>query len=246
MATVTETEIASGDPPRRTSWGTRLIRVLGWLLIAAGAVVLLYVVYVLWFTGLGTEREQRSLLEGWEQQFGELPDGLPSVPGAPSIELPDISGGAERDREAPPDVGGAIAVMAFERPGSAVRPVTDDYLVVVDDVGVRDLQRGPGHYPGTSDPGADGNFAVAGHRVTYSAPFHRLDDLREGDEIHVWDRNGAHHVYRFVKQEIVRPNDGWVLGRDPLGSGGALITLTTCHPRFSNRERLIVFGELVS
>lgn len=249
MTTATDVETtSSGNPPPRSTLGTRLIRILGWLLVGAGALVMLYVVYLLWFTGLETERAQTSLLEAWEEEVGEL-DGLagqPSLSNVPAVDLPDITDGGDRDRGAPPDVAGAVAVMAFERPGSDVRPVTDDYLVVVDGVGVRDLQRGPGQYPSAAAPGAAGNFAVAGHRVTYSAPFHRLDDLREGDEIHVWDRNGDHHVYRFARQEIVLPSAAWVLDSNPIGSDRPIITLTTCHPRFSNRQRLIVFGELVS
>ena len=37
-----------------------------------------------------------------------------------------------------------------------------------------------------------------------------------------------------------------MLGQDPIGTGAPVLTLTTCHPRWSNRERLIVFAELVA
>jgi sortase A len=62
----------------------------------------------------------------------------------------------------------------------------------------------------------------------------------------VTDRARRRHVYRVVEQQIVRPNELWVTASDPLGTGRPTLTLTTCHPRFSNRQRLVVFAELVS
>lgn len=106
--------------------------------------------------------------------------------------------------------------------------------------------RGPGHYPQTASPGADGNFAVAGHRTTYGAPFFHLDELRDGDEVHVTDTDGSRHVYEVRMQRSVSPGDVLVIGPDPLQTGRATLTLTTCNPRFSNRERLVVHAELVA
>ncbi len=225
--------------------GSRLVGAFGWVLSVAGAVVLLYVVYVLFWTGLGTSREQSSMLEQWETTVGEVEEATvrPGVEGEAGEPAPperdDVVGTA-------PEVGDAVAVVAFRRQGTEATPVTDDHLVVVEGVGYSDLQRGPGHYPGTAMPGEDGNFAVAGHRVTYGAPFHRLDELRDGDEIHVWDRQGEHYVYAIRDTAIVAPSASWVIGRDPLETAAPTITLTTCHPRYSNRERMIAFGELVS
>jgi sortase A len=109
-----------------------------------------------------------------------------------------------------------------------------------------DLTRGPGHYPGTAMPGEDGNMGIAGHRTTYGAPFFYLDQLEPDDEIHVTDREGETHVYRMVENKIVLPGDAWVLDPDPIDNGEAMLTLTTCHPRFSARQRMVVFAELVS
>lgn len=227
------------EPRRR---GGRALRVFGWALVAAGVVVLLYVVYALFYTGLETDRAQSELLDRWETEVGS-----PSIPDAPGNLVPDTADAAEAGAEvAAPEVGDAVAVIAFERPGSDTRPVSDDHLAVVEGVGAGELRAGPGHYPDSAAPGGDGNFAVAGHRVTYAAPFHRLDELRDGDEIHVWDRSGGHHVYRVSTTEIVRPTDGWVVGDDPLETGAPTITLTTCHPRYSNRQRMVAFGELVT
>lgn len=227
---------AAGDGPRRR--GGWLLRLAGWTLMGAGAVVLLYVVYVLFYTGVETQRAQSGLIEAWESEVG--PIEVPETAGDPPEVADD-----EEERE-PPDVGDAIAIIAFERPGSDEPPVTDDFLAIVEGVGYRELQDGPGRYPESGQPGEDGNFAVAGHRVTWAAPFHDLDELQEGDEIHVWDRSNRHFVYVVSHTEIVRPIDTWVVEDGPPGDGAATITLTTCHPRYSNRQRLIAFGELVS
>jgi sortase A len=215
---------------------TRALRVSGWALIGAGAVVLLYLVYSLFFTNFTTRGAQADLLEQWSLEVGEL-DWSGELPGAEDPE--DVS---QPMVDAEPGEG--VAVLRFSRPGSAEPPVYDGPLFVVSGVTVGDLTRGPGHYPGTALPGQPGNFAVAGHRTTYGAPFFHLDQLTEGDRIEVTDRGGGVHVYEVVEQRIVSPSDTSVIGPDPLANGLPTLTLTTCHPRFSNRQRLIVFAQL--
>ena len=246
----------------------RLLTAIGWVLIAAGIIVVLYLVYSLFYTNLSTEAAQASLLEEWEAEVvpGGDPADLPRDPSVPVTPTPSPPAAAmtpepteqapEATAEAPDepvvgrraaDLGGeAVALLRFVRPGADAPPVRAEPLVVVQGVGVGDLKRGPGHYPATAKPGEDGNFAVAGHRTTYGAPFFHLDQLRTGDEIHVTDRSGDTFVYRFRKQLVVGPGDRWVIGHDPFGTGTATLTLTTCHPRFSAQQRLIVFAELVT
>lgn len=211
------------------------VRVTGWLLVAAGALVGLYLVYALVFTGVETEKAQRALGDQWRAQVGSLqPTAAPG------------RGGGRRDRE--PEIvrpGQAVAVLQFRRPGSDRPPVYAEPLFVVEGVGSAELARGPGHYPDTAQPGRRGNFAVAGHRTTYGAPFFHLDQLRAGDEIWVTDRRGVRHTYRVRRQQVVAPSANWVLRRDPLDRGRPLLTLTTCNPRFSAAERLVVFAELL-
>lgn len=207
---------------------TRAVRGIGWLLIASGSVVLLYVVYLLWFTGFETDQQQRELQTFWSESV--------AVPEGPTLVDPP-------ERREPVDVGDAFAAMWFERDGERV--VNDDILYVVEGVTLDELQAGPGHYPHSDRPGSSGNLAIAGHRTTYGAPFWALDELTEGDRIHVVDRRGREWVYRYVEQEIVAPTDVWVVGDDPLGTGEPTITLTTCHPRYSAAQRLIVWGELI-
>jgi len=206
------------------------MRTAGWTLISLGIVVLLYLVYLLFFTNLQNQRAQNDLLDRWGLEFGDPDDRLPGE-GTPGPHEPV-------------DPGDAYAVMWFERPGSTVRPVHEEDLYIVEGVSLDDLKRGPGHYATTAAPGGRGNFAVSGHRTTYGAPFYHLETLVAGDEIHVVDRELREWVYIVREQQIVGPSDTWVLGDDPLNTGERMLTLTTCHPRFSAQQRLIVFAEL--
>ena len=94
--------------------------------------------------------------------------------------------------------------------------------------------------PGTALPGQPGNAVISGHRTTYGAPFADLDDVAAGDIITVETATGV-HLYEAVQSFVVAPQDIWVTEQ---WSGGWL-TLTTCNPRFSARERLVVIVRLV-
>ncbi len=110
----------------------------------------------------------------------------------------------------------------------------------VEGVSTDDLKKGPGHYPATPLPGEEGNFALAGHRTTYGKPFWSLDKLRAGDEIFIRTTEGQ-FVYRVLWQRVVHPSQSEVL--DP--TRRPVVTLTTCSPRFSAAERLIIRAEMV-
>jgi sortase A len=97
------------------------------------------------------------------------------------------------------------------------------------------LAKGPGHYPGTPLPGSGGNVAIAGHRTTHGAPFWGLNILRPGDVIELQTRRGT-FIYSVVWQAVVSPNAAWVTARTRVPS----LTLTTCNPRFSSTQRLVV------
>lgn len=136
---------------------------------------------------------------------------------------------------------------------------------VVEGVGDAELAVGPGHYPGTAGPGEVGNLAIAGHRVGHGAPFLRLDELRACDDIIVTGRDATFR-YRVLPQpgetapcalpdvglpgqQIVTPDRGDLVlpvpGRPGVEATDAVLTLTTCHPRYSARQRLIVHAVLV-
>jgi sortase A len=237
---------------RRSAVAALAVRSFGWLLLTAGAVLLLYLVWLLWFTGFETRVEQQKILGEFEGFGVAQTDG--SLLGGQGADNPTIADG-DLDGDGNPLDGSALAVIEFERPGSDKPPVTDVPLGVVEGTSLAALTRGPGHYASTALPGQTGNFAIAGHRTTNDAPFYNLDQLVPGDLVHVTDRAGERFTYAVLDetrgggapgQNIVLPTETWVLDRDPIGIGAPLMTMSTCHPRFSATYRLVIFAELVS
>jgi sortase A len=114
--------------------------------------------------------------------------------------------------------------------------------VVVEGTGASALRAGAGHYPNTPLPGEEGNVAIAGHRTTYGKPFANLDRLGPGDEV-VLETPIGRHVYKVTKAPFVVPNsDFTVISQTP----GHTLTLTTCHPKGSASQRLVVKAEMQS
>jgi sortase A len=119
-------------------------------------------------------------------------------------------------------------------------PAIDVDVVVVEGVSPSALRAGAGHYPSTPLPCEDGNVAIAGHRTTYGRPFHNLDLLQPGDKIILTTPIGACE-YHVTEQTIVRPSDVSVVQNQ----GDNRLTLTTCHPKGSARQRLVISAALV-
>jgi sortase A len=114
--------------------------------------------------------------------------------------------------------------------------------VVVEGTGASALRAGAGHYPNTPLPGEEGNVAIAGHRTTYGKPFANLDRLKVGDEVFLETPVGK-YTYKVTQAPfVVEANDFSVIAQTP----GHTLTLTTCHPKGSARQRLVVKAELVS
>jgi sortase A len=112
--------------------------------------------------------------------------------------------------------------------------------VVFEGVTRETLTQGPGHMPNTPLPGQPGNAVISGHRTTYGRPFFDFDLLQPGDRIEVETSIGT-HVYVVRENLIVAPTDVWVTD----DKAGGWLTLTTCNPKFSARERLIISAEMV-
>lgn len=201
-------------------------RLAGLFLVCAGLGLAGYVLFSLQTWDVQTARAQRMLQAEWNRR-----DKLMNV----SLDQPAVM--PSEQGQAGPDYG--VAELRFPE---GVHP---DPLIVVDGVDTEDLKRGPGMYPVSEQPGDVGNFAVAGHRTTYGAPFNRIDELERDDVIEVLDRRGVVWRYRVHDKGVVEPDDVWVIGDDPLESGLATLTLTTCHPKYSARQRLIVHAVLV-
>ncbi len=109
------------------------------------------------------------------------------------------------------------------------------------------LAEGIGHYPGTQQPGAVGNTAYAGHRAGHGNPLIDIDTIRPGDAI-VVETADAYVVYRAERSEIVPPTDVRVLDPVPEQPGAvptqAVLTLTSCEPKYGSTNRYIVFARL--
>lgn len=195
----------------------RAIGAVGRVLVTTGILILLFVAYQLWGTGLYEARQQQDL----KDQFAAQVATSTTRPGPTTTTIP----------APPPPAGEAIAILRIPRIG------VDS--AVVQGIGRADLRKGPGHYPDTPIPGQLGNAAIAGHRTTYGAPFNRLDELANGDPIVVRTLSGTYH-YTVTEQLVVNPKDTFVLDPTP----DATLTLTTCNPEFSARQRLVVHAVL--
>jgi sortase A len=103
------------------------------------------------------------------------------------------------------------------------------------------IDHGPGHWPGSAAPGQLGNAVFAGHRVTHSHPFRRINELVPGDEIIFKMQNGT-FTYKMTSFQIVTPKDVHIV--DP--TRDATLTLFACHPPGSARQRYVVKGAFVS
>jgi LPXTG-site transpeptidase (sortase) family protein len=113
--------------------------------------------------------------------------------------------------------------------------------IVVQGTSPSALRAGAGHYPKTPLPGQKGNVGIAGHRTTYGRPFNRIDQLVVGDKI-ILTTPIARYTYEVSKPPwTTHPFDWTIVGK----SKDPLLTLTTCHPKGSANERLVVRAKLV-
>jgi sortase A len=121
-------------------------------------------------------------------------------------------------------------------------PRINEVQYVLPGVNIDDLKKGPGHYPDTPLPGQLGNASIAGHRTTYGAPFFDVDQLQASDELIVTMANGDAFVYEVTFTEVVAATDYYVVATtDP---SIAELTLTSCHPKYTARERIVVHSVL--
>jgi sortase A len=236
MTTSVATNAAPSTARHRGDGWRMVARGLGQLLITLGVVILLFVGYELWWTGFYTERAQHTLTQDLRNTWqGNAPDVSTITPD--KVKL-----------------GSGVAVLYIPRFGRHY------HFVVVEGVSTADLQKGPGHYPGTALPGQLGNFYVAGHRTTYLHPFNQIAKLRPGDQIVLETKN---MWFTYTVENIPGTKIPWKEIVDPTDVAAAvypvpdqpdpnkkptlrLLTFSSCHPEYSARYRYVVHAMLTS
>ena len=103
------------------------------------------------------------------------------------------------------------------------------------------IDHGPGHWPGSAVPGQLGNAVFAGHRVTHTHPFLRINELVPGDEI-IFKMDNGTFTYKMTRSQIVTPKDVHIVDPTP----DATLTLFACHPPHQAIQRYVVRAVFVS
>jgi sortase A len=207
----------------------RVLGGIGRVMITAGTLILLFVAYQLWGTGLRTAQAQNDLEAEFEAQAEQYATDNPAPDPDPGDDPEPVS----TEIPPPPAIG--------EGTGRIEIPAIGVDWVFLEGVALEVLKDGPGHYEGTPLPGEEGNAALAGHRTTYGQPFHNLDQLGPGDRIIVTYITGARFEYEYRETEIVSPDRVEVIAN----TEDDRITLTACHPKYSASERIVVRAALV-
>lgn len=249
-------------PPQDLGKGGVAIRTVGELLITAGLVVLLFMVYEVYVTDLFSAGKQADASS-------------------------ELDGDWSKDRQLQPELVDGKAFARIHIPVFGA----DFNFTIQEGTTEAALEVGPGHYKGTALPGEPGNFAVAGHRVGKGAPFNDLDNISSCDQI-IIENQTDFYVYKVLPykdevegwavgkgaepkckdvptlrkpdavdggpygetngRRIVFPTKGDTVNpvpyKDPdilpIAERASLLTLTTCHPQFSAKERLIIHAVL--
>src|SRR5262249_7615083 len=169
-----------------------LIGAAGRVLVTVGLLILLFVAYQLWGTGIYEARAQSDLRDKFEREVARSPATTTTAPASTSTTtstttaFPSLT---TTTTATPPTTMTAPAVVQAPPEGDPVGVITIDKIgvdkVVVEGTSIPDPRKGPGHYQGSPLPGQRGNVAIAGHRTTYGAPFGDLDQLAKGDKVSI-------------------------------------------------------------
>jgi LPXTG-site transpeptidase (sortase) family protein len=231
-ATADDTEEQTDAPDAAPVRGRRpmgriatAVSVFGELLITAGLVLGLFVVYSLWWTNVvadrKADREGDKVRDTWAQP-DTGPGALDTKNGIGFLHVPSMKNGEVLvEKGTSTDVLNNGVAGYYTDPVKATLPTT----------------------------GKVGNFAVAAHRDGHGAKFHNIDKVKVGDPV-VFETRDDWYVYKVydILPETSKYNVK-VLSQVPKESGktkpGHYITLTTCTPVYTSRYRYVVWGELV-
>lgn len=231
------------SPRRRRGIGWAIVGVGGELLITAGVFVFLFLGWQLWLNDLILGNEQREDALALSQSFAD--DPTPDVTPEPSVSSgPEVTPGT--DDFGDPVVSSVASVNKRFATIYIPRFGPDYVRTIAEGVSASTvLKTNIGHYPGTQMPGEVGNFAIAGHRTTYGAPFNRIAELQVGDKIYIQTADGW-YTYVFRSMEYVLPTGVGVLDEVPQNAGVSatdrVMTMTSCNPLLSAAERIIAYS----
>lgn len=227
---------------RRRSRLARFTGIAGEVMLTLGALMALFLAWhLVWNDAIQGARQNDSALNQAQQwqaptpyESEEATEAAPSVL-QPSNELPPVT-------VAPP-AGETFALLYVPRFGANyVRSIAEgvDLETVLNSRTI-----GVGRYLESEQLGEAGNFALAAHRNSFGAAFGEIGELRVGDRIYIEVPEGW-HSYKFRNLEYVWATEVDVLNAFPRMSGptseSRIITLTSCHPKFSEAERVIAYG----
>jgi sortase A len=204
-------------------------RILGLLLIVAGALTLTWVV-VVWqwqdpFTAIYTHFQQNRLSHTYERRVQAY---HPTPTRGKDLAAVQVEIAAEaRAYRRTLHTGDPVGRLQIGRIGLR--------MVVVQGTDHETLKKGPGHYEPSAVPGEGHLIYIAGHRTTYLAPFARINDIKVGDYI-TFSVPYATFTYRVQRHYIV-PSDELSVLED---HGSEILRLQACHPRFFATHRYIV------
>ncbi|MFJ9076610.1 class E sortase [Streptomyces sp. NPDC102278] len=230
------------NPPRPDVVLRLLVRTFSEVCLTAGTVIVLFVAYVLLWTGVKADRAMHGEMARMRDRWA-APAAAPVPAPRPTAVAPSPSTSpSTRPEPAPIPEGRAFAEMYVPRFGR------DWNKPVLEGTGTELLKKGLGHYPGSGRLGETGNFAVAGHRRTYGDPFKDVPELRPGDSVILKDATTWFtYTVRAAPLRTLPDVTGVVdavPARSPFDAPGRYLTLTTCDPEWGHSHRLIVWAEL--
>jgi len=228
MTSTADDAPSPGKPRHRVS----VVGVIGEVLITAGVFVLLFLGWQLWLQDILVGGQQQhaaqALTQKWQEAAPRSPEKVSTDPGTPIVMTA-------------PSNATPFATLYVPRWGATWT------RTIAQGVGTTDVLNkiGVGHYPGTQMPGAVGNFAIAAHRHAYGGGFEYLHELHVGDHVYIGTADGWYE-YTFRDIEYVKPTQVNVLQPVPMQPGAIptdrILTMTTCNPFFSTRERMIGYA----
>jgi sortase A len=211
---------------RKAQYRATPLSVIGELLITAGIIMMLYVGWQLFINDPLLADKQQNVSETYVQP--QNPDSQP---------FETISHNLKQGK-----VFGKLYIPRFGKTYERLIGQGTFQKITLNKIG-------PGHYLSSQWPGEEGNFAVAAHRTSHGAPFNKIDTLTDGDLVFV-QTNDFWFTYKYLQTAIVDPSNIGVINQVPRGltgahAGGKYMTMTSCHPKWTNRQRIVVWLELV-